>query len=89
MNQQQVAARDTTFDNIIPERIWINHRSSSCRKYIVWYLEINGIEKEMSRFYVGSYDGILSESHQLSWILKNKEKIDENPCGKGKTETKT
>lgn len=67
---QEVAARDTTFDGIIPKTAWISHRTSPDRKYIVWYLDINGIEKEMGRFYVHSYDGILSHSQNLPMLIQ-------------------
>lgn len=68
---QEVAARDTTFDNVIPERLWVLTRTSPDRKYIKIYIEINGIEKEVDSIYVGSYDGIISNAHNLTWILEN------------------
>ena len=67
---QEVAARDTTFDGITPKTAWVSLRTSPDRKYIVWYLDINGIEKEMGRFYVHSYDGILSHSQNLSMLIQ-------------------
>lgn len=66
---REVAARDTTFDNVIPERLWVLTRTSPDRKYIKIYIEVNGIEKEVDSIYVGSYDGIISNAHNLTWIL--------------------
>lgn len=66
---QQVAARDTTFDGIVPERLWISSRILD-KKYLQIYIEINGIEKEIERIYVGNYDGIHSSSTQLTWIIQ-------------------
>jgi hypothetical protein len=57
--EQYVAARDTTFDNIIPKSIWISTRTTE------------------DRIYVGDYDGILSSSHQISWILQKALKENE------------
>jgi hypothetical protein len=68
-DEQQVAARDTTFDGVIPERLWISTRTTQDRKYILVIAEINGIEKEIDRIYVGNYDGILSSSTQLTWVI--------------------
>lgn len=69
MSEQQVAARDTTFDNIKPESLWISVRTDDKREYINVILELNGIEKVIEKIYVGEYDGILSSSTQLTWIL--------------------
>lgn len=69
MSDQQVAERDTTFDNVVPERLWISTRTTPDGKHIRVIVEINGIEKELERIYVGGYDGVLSSSTQLTWVL--------------------
>ena len=67
---KQVASRDATFDNIMPKTVWVSHRSSPDGKYIVWYLDVNGVEKEMGRFYVHNYDGILVQSQNITMVIK-------------------
>lgn len=65
----EIAVRDTTFDNVKLESVWISHRTTPDGKYIVCFLVLNGIEKEISRFYVHDYDGLICESTNLTWIL--------------------
>ena len=67
----EVAQRDTTFDGIVPKSVWISTRTTEKRDYILVIIELNGIEKEIDRIYVGNYDGILSSSHNLTWLLSN------------------
>lgn len=70
----QPAARDTTFDGIKPERVWIRFGNYDRDGYLTVTLEINGIDKVIREFYIpglASDEGVLSESHNLSWIVKD------------------
>jgi hypothetical protein len=67
-------ARDTTFDGVMPERVWLNYNNGKHNgPYFRFKLEINGIEKELNAFYIPGIDqneGLLCGSHNLTWILE-------------------
>src|SRR6185312_15152756 len=65
----EVACRDTTFDGVLPKRVWLcyNNRKQA-GKGLVISIEINGIEKELNNF-VYPNDGFHLGSHNLTWIL--------------------
>lgn len=75
MSEEQLpAARDTTFDGIKPEKmwLWLCFRNKKPNHLDV-ILELNGIQKVIRRFYIPGLDpndGCLSESHNLTWILR-------------------
>lgn len=69
----QVAARDTTFDGIKPEQVWITFNNIDRKDYLTCKIEINGIGKVMHEFYIPGLnpeEGVHVSSHNLSWILK-------------------
>jgi len=66
------AARDTTFDNVKPERLWI--LIDNCEKdgQLRVSFELNGIKKEIFAIkpsYAEKSEGIISQSTNLSWII--------------------
>lgn len=69
----ELTARDTTFDNVIPERVWLCYDNGKHRgPYFKWFIEINGIRKEIESFYIPGIDqreGHHCGSHNLTWIL--------------------
>ncbi len=75
----QVAARDTTFDGVVPKHLWI--KISNCDKdgKLRVYFELNGIEKEIFSIvprYAEKEEGIILQSTNLSWILKDHSKLE-------------
>ena len=68
----EVAARDTTFDDIIPERLWIGVTNCNGDGKLQIIVEINGIQKtiwSMKPSYAEVTEGLISEFHNLSWVL--------------------
>lgn len=78
----QIASRDTTFDNIKPETMWISFSNVKKKGYLTVDLSINGIEKELTSFYINGLspsEGMTLESCNLSWVF-NKLKIENDNC---------
>lgn len=71
---QQVAARDTTFDGIVPERVWLSFHNTKRKGYLTVTLEVNGIEKVINELYIPGLDldeGICCESQNLTWLVNH------------------
>lgn len=70
--KNQPAARDTSFDNIIPKKIWLTYNNQGTLDRFKISLEINGIEKVIEDFYIPGLDqseGHVCGSHNLSWLV--------------------
>lgn len=71
-DEQLIAARDTTFDGVVPERLWIGVRNTGEEHKLEVVAEINGIEKvlwSMKPSYAERANGIVSYYTNLSWVL--------------------
>lgn len=73
MSTDQIASRDTTFDNIIPKHLWLKLDNIKEKDHFSIILEINGISKVLSQPYIPGLDrneGVHLQSINLSWILQ-------------------
>jgi hypothetical protein len=68
----QPAARDTTFDGITPERVWLTFNNIDRKGYLTVKIEVNGISKIVREFYIAGLhpnEGVECSSHNLTWLL--------------------
>jgi hypothetical protein len=69
---QQVPARDTTFDGVKPERIWIGVTNCNTPGRFQVVLEVNGIEKTIYDS-INECDGNISHYSNVSWLARRPE----------------
>ena len=83
---EQPAARDTTFDNIKPEQLWLDFSNTRREGYLSVILSINGIEMVIEEFYIPGLslnEGITLCGRNLTWILKMSEPKSTGPSDGG------
>jgi hypothetical protein len=66
--QDQIPAKDI-FQDVKPERVWLTLSNVCDKGKFRVVLEVNGVEKELFHSYPNRADGIISESHNLTWLL--------------------
>ena len=72
-DDNQVAARDTTFDGVKIERFWIGVTNLKDKEKLQVIAEINGIDKvvwEMKPSYAERTEGLVSDYSNFKWLLE-------------------
>ncbi len=73
MSENQPAARDTTFDNVIPKSLWITISNCESDGKLRVFFELNGIKREIFAIlpsHADRQEGIVLQSTNLSWMFK-------------------
>lgn len=93
-NGSDQPARDTTFEGVIPNHVWLNYDNQIHGKdRFVIELQVNGIKKNIMDFYIPGLDqseGHHCGGHNLTWLFTAlndqisalKERIRELECTK-------
>lgn len=71
----QVAARDTTFDNSECKSIWLDFSNIQKDDYLTVSLIIDGKEKVINEFYIPGLnrsEGITLHGHNLTWVFNTR-----------------
>lgn len=71
----QLAARDTTFDNVECKSMWLDFSNIQKNDYLTVSLKIDGKEKIINEFYIPGLDrseGITLHGHNLTWVFNNR-----------------
>lgn len=73
VNESTIAARDTTFDNVKAESVWIGVTNMKKDGKLHVVLEVDGIQKSiwsMKPSYAEPSEGMVNDFTQVTWVVK-------------------